>query len=173
MIPLQEFIYKEGRGFYSELITHLENGNWFKFFADAGIVFADFFEIFSINLFICLTQLACQNLQIIIEQVKGPSRRPCITEWKRSYCSISSFIQEIDEFFACFLFILFAKLFCGIPTFLFSLAFNLVTKDYYLTSFKIGYIVKVMIIILAVQFQASRMTNKVSLELNCAFVTSR
>ena len=78
----------------------------------------DLYEGLAIALFFGLTWLASECIQLVTDDVETYSPALYVTyeqrlkKWKRSYCLISNFVEEIERFFETLLFQLIVRQFC-------------------------------------------------------------
>ena len=98
-------------------------------------VIVDWYECTSVVLFVCLTWMASNGIQHIIEDVRDNASELFqvakleTRRWKRSYCLISNFIEEIDGFFELALFFLVIKQFFEFTVFIMDAVLNRLVEE--------------------------------------------
>lgn len=93
-------------------------------------IIVDLYEVISLMLYVCLTYLASSCIQQIIDDVQNDNpllpqpNGSRLRKWKRNYCSIINFVQEIGNFFELALFFLITKQFFKFTIFLMDAVLN-------------------------------------------------
>ena len=129
----------------------------------------DFYEDLSTILFVNLTWLASMSLEGIAEEVQNAAQPfhdlagHQVKKWKRTYCLIMNFVEEIDQFFGMFLLISFVKLYVTFFLFSFSAVVYMFTSKKRLV-FMIVYLIKNLVLMSVVIFASEQMRRKVSLK---------
>lgn len=88
---------------------------WFSHVSVFGICLINQYQWLLLSLFVSFTWLVSTSIQVITGEVKDPlqlnhnATRSQILKWKRSYCLILDFTEEINQFFGIFFVISFVK----------------------------------------------------------------
>ena len=97
---------------------------WLSFSGRVSNHIIETYDCLVVAFFFCLTWLASETIQLIIDDVETyttalyETRGQRVKKWQRRYCLISSFIEEIERFFQLFLFILVTTKLCSLFLFI-------------------------------------------------------
>lgn len=130
-----------------------------------GIIIGESYECFLVVLFVSLTWLANMSIQILIQDVQTDTVLlelidNVVLNWKRRYCIILEFIEEVNNFFGPALLIFISKYVIMFIVY----SFMLVNQFHYHVKsiFALGYMIRNLFLILLLVIGTQKMKNKVS-----------
>lgn len=141
----------------------------FNIFTAIGAQLTDLYIYLSVILFTCLTCVASDGIQIIIDDVPSQSlmfhseSSHRVRKWRRSYGLIYDFVEEVDRFFGPILLVFFARKFIVFVITVFQLILlelNM-TDDRIFIAERIVYFTKVTVYIPTVAFRSHKMKQQV------------